>query len=80
MSPFMIPVTAIASGICLVVGLVGLFRPTLIRDYALRTSPRWNPFRGFMETNGYLWSLRICGVLAMMMFLILLAALILGKS
>ena len=79
MSFFEILSTIIAVGISLVVGLVGLFRPTMIRDYALRTSPRWTPFRGFMETRSYLWSLRLCGVLAMTIVVLLLAALVSGK-
>jgi len=61
-------------------GIVCLWRPTAVRDYALRTSPRINPFRGFMETKSYIWSIRCCGVLAICMFLLALIGSIWGRE
>ncbi len=72
--------TVLIGLICLIVGLVCLVRPTTVRDYALRTSPRWNPFRGFIETSSYLWSLRLTGVTALLMFLLVVATLIWGRE
>ena len=72
--------TAAVGLICLVIGLVCFLRPTAVREYALRTSPSWTPFRGFMKTNSYPWSIRFSGAIAMLMFLIVVATLIWGRG
>jgi hypothetical protein len=72
--------TAACGLVCLAIGTVCLVRPMAVRDYALRTSPEWTPFRGFMRTKSYLWSIRFSGAIAMLMFLIAVAALIWGRG
>jgi hypothetical protein len=64
----------------LTVGTVCLWRPTAVRDYALRTSPILNPFRGLMETKSYIWTIRCCGILATFMFLLVLIGSVWGRK
>lgn len=61
------------------VGVICLGRPTAVRDYALRTTPKWNPFRNWMESSSYIWSVRLSGVVALLMFLLVLYVCIRGK-
>jgi|HubBroStandDraft_5_1064220.scaffolds.fasta_scaffold984602_2 hypothetical protein len=72
--------TAVCGLVCLAFGVICLFRPMSVRDYAQRTSPEWNPLRGFMRTKSYLWSIRFSGAIAMLMFLIAVAALVWGRG
>ena len=54
----------------LVTGVLCLFWPESIRNYALRVTPEWNPLLGWMRSGQYVWSLRITGVLALAGFLL----------
>jgi hypothetical protein len=72
-----------------VFGVICLFRPRVLQAYGLRQierykdhwSARLDPFRhtreAYMQTQGYLWSVRFCGVISLIMgaggFLILLS-------
>jgi len=62
------------------VGVVCLFWPRAVRDFGLRTSPRFNPFLGFMKSPSYIWSIRITGLIAFLMVLLASAGLILGRK
>jgi len=64
----------------LIVGVVCLWRPTNVRDYALRTTPRWLPFRSFMESRSYVWSIRLTGLVVSLMLLLVLYVLIWARN
>jgi len=80
------PTVVAALAICpllLFLGVVCLFWPDRIRDFALRTSSMGlgktlNPFLSWMRTSQYLWSLRISSAVALGALIILLAALMKG--
>ena len=63
----------------LAVALLCLGRPMAIRDHALRTTPKWIQLRGFMESKSYIWGIRLTGVVATLMLLLVLYVLIWGK-
>ena len=63
----------------LAAGMICLGRPTAVRDYALRTTPKWNRFRGGWRPTRYIWSIRLTGVIAPGLFLLVLYISIWGK-
>jgi hypothetical protein len=62
------------------VGIVCLWCPENVRDYALRTTPNWIPFRSFMEGRSYMWCIRLTGVIASLMLLLVLYVVIFGRN
>ena len=79
MSVFEILAVAFFCLFALALGAICLGRPTTVRDFALATTPRWMPFRGWLETSSYIWSIRFSGVVALMMFLLVVYVLFWGK-
>ena len=63
----------------LVGGILCLWRPSLVRDYVLWATPKWYPFRWWVEGKSYLGWVRLAGVFYMLMFLLVLYACIWGK-
>ena len=80
MSVYQILGAAVVGLVALGVGLLCLIWPERVRDFALRTSTRFTPFRGYMKTRGYIWSLRGVGVTGLLMFIMILAGLIWGRD
>jgi hypothetical protein len=64
----------------LAMAVLCLFWPRAVRDFGLRTSPRFNPFIGFMKSPSYIWSIRITGLIALLMVLLASTGLILGRK
>jgi hypothetical protein len=74
-------IAVVISSPCLVaLGLLCLLRPGAVQAYAIRASARWNPFLNWMKTPGYIWSLRMCGTLALFMAVLIVTGAIMGKG
>ena len=56
------------------VGLVCLIWPLKVQQYALRSTSiaRFNPFYNWMKTPAYLLLMRLCGILALAMAVLVL--------
>lgn len=71
--------------ICLLVGIIALFFPYKIQKYTLNfydNHPKHamlNPFTDWMKTGRYIISLRLSGVIAILMFLLIAFGFIFGK-
>jgi hypothetical protein len=78
MNAYQIVGTAVVCLFALTVALVCIFWPEAVRDYAVRSSPGFNPFLSWMKTPAYVWSLRIIGFLALFGLLSVVAVLIWG--
>lgn len=63
----------------LVGGSLCLWRPTLVRDYTLWATPKWYPFRWWVEGKSYLAWVRFTGVFVLLMPCLLLCVCIWGK-
>jgi hypothetical protein len=62
-----------ASFLLLVIGAACIARPRSIQKYATRTmSQRWWPSQKWAISSAYILSLRMCGVIALIMGLLLL--------
>lgn len=67
------------------VGLICLLRPAVVRDFAIRNTPKKigsasNPFWDWMQTPRYMWNLRIVGTIAMCALILLLVAVIRSRN
>jgi hypothetical protein len=71
---------AISSPCLVALGRLCLLRPGAVQAYAIRASARSNPFLNWMKTPGYIWSLRICGTLALFMAVLIVTGAIMGKG
>ena len=62
--------------IFLIVGVVCLVWPEKVQEFAIRWSGqglgKYNPFLGWMKTRGYIWMLRIIGIIAIGVFILAL--------
>jgi len=70
----------ISSPVLTALGLLCLLKPRTVQAYSVRTSVSWNPFLNWMKTPGYIWSLRICGTLALFMAALMVTGAIMGKG
>lgn len=70
--PFEVVLCCFLSGIA----VICLWRPRVVRDFALRTTPKFHPMRRFMEHETYIWLIRLCGLNAILIFLMILFGLI----
>lgn len=60
--------TVLVEAVFLIVGVACLFWPQRIQDFALSHEGLllYNPFKSWMRTRYYLWSLRAAGLLAIL--------------
>jgi hypothetical protein len=72
--------TAVAAVFLLGIAASCLVWPRAVQNYAIKTSSkRFNPFLSWMRTPEYVWSLRIIGVIALFMLVVLSIALLRGQ-
>lgn len=80
-----LPTTVALALLCLfflAVGIAALWWPEKIQEYALsfytnaKGLAKWNPFLKWMQTSSYIVSLRIIGVLAILVALVALYVLV----
>ncbi len=74
-------VSIAASVVLLSLGTVSLIWPAKIQQYMLKSHSvsEYNPFFGWMKTKGYILSLRVTGIIALLMGLVVLWGLCVGR-
>jgi hypothetical protein len=78
MKEYLIPI--LTGVIFLIIGVACLVWPEKIQEYGLKQSAhglgKYNPFLNWMETRNYLLTLRIIGVMVIIVFLLLVYLLV----